>query len=131
MIDIWITEIVRLPRIDEVRQGFDHNFVISSTNEGQNCHNRFAARATHPGSGRTLEVYSNQPGLHLYTGNDLPNWTEESLIGKDEAMYEQHGGFSLATGLYPDAVNQDFGLKSVLFPGQIYYHNVNYRFGIE
>ena len=75
MIEIWITEIVRLPRIDEVRQGFDHNFVISSTNEGQNCHNRFAARATHPGSGRTLEVYSNQPGLHLYTGNDLPDWT--------------------------------------------------------
>lgn len=26
----------------------------------------------HPRSGRFLEVYSNQPALQLYTGNDFP-----------------------------------------------------------
>ena len=97
----------------------------------KNCQNRFVARAVHLDSGRTLEVYSNQPGVQFYTGNYLPSWQDESLIGKNEVMYEQHGGFCLETQLFPDAINQDFGLKSVLNPGEIYYHTVKYKFGIE
>lgn len=27
----------------------------------------------HPTSGRFLEVYSNHPGLQIYTGNELPH----------------------------------------------------------
>ena len=48
-------------------------------------------------------------------------------------MYEQHGGFCLETQLYPDAVNQaeNFGLKAVLNPGEIYYHNVIYNIGVQ
>lgn len=30
-------------------------------------------RILHPTSGRFLEVYSNHPGLRVYTGNELPN----------------------------------------------------------
>lgn len=30
-------------------------------------------RILHPTSGRFLEVYSNHPGLHIYTGNELPD----------------------------------------------------------
>lgn len=33
----------------------------------------FSQRIIHPGSGRTLEVYSNHPGLQFSTGNDLPD----------------------------------------------------------
>lgn len=34
---------------------------------------KFPSRVLHPDSGRTLEIYSNQPGLQFYTGNDLPD----------------------------------------------------------
>lgn len=34
---------------------------------------QFIFRAIHPGSGRTLEVYSNQEGVQLYTTNFLPD----------------------------------------------------------
>ena len=76
---------------------------------------------------------TNESGVQFYTGNHLPTWEETSLVGKDETMYEQHGGFCLETQLYPDAVNQveNFGLKSVLNPGEIYYHNVIYNIGVQ
>lgn len=126
-----IQEIVKFPV--EMRSGYDDNFIIWPTNlAGTVGQNRFVARSVHPPSGRTLDVYSNQPGVQFYTGNFLPTWKDEVLIGKDDATYEQFGGFCLETQVYPDSVNKkNFGLKSILNPGEIYYHNVMYIFGIE
>ena len=60
-------EIVRFPK--EVKSGFDHNFVIWPSNLGATLgQNKFAARSVHPKSGRTLDIYSNQPGIQFYTG---------------------------------------------------------------
>ena len=114
-----------------MKSGYDHNFSIWPINSGTTGQNRFVGRSVHPKSGRTLDVYSNQPGVQFYTGNFLPTWEDESLIGKNYTMYEQHGGFCLETQIYPDAINQGskFNLKSVLNPGEIYYHNVMYVFG--
>jgi aldose 1-epimerase len=63
----------------------------------------------------------------------LPTWEDESLVGKDDIMYEQHGGFCLETQIYPDAINQmkKFSLKAIVNPAEIYYHNVIYKFGIQ
>lgn len=111
--------------------GFDHNFVIWPTNSGTVAQNRFVSRVSHEFSGRTMEVYSNQPGVQFYTGNFLPNWQQVPLMGKEDALYEQHGGFCMETQLYPDAINQDaFNLKATISPGEIYYHNVQYSFGL-
>ena len=113
--------------------GYDHNYVIWPTNQNTNGQNRFVARSVHLKSGRTLEVYSNQPGVQFYTGNHLPTWEDPSIIGKNGVVYEQHGGFCLETQIYPDAINkaENFGLKAVLYPGEIYYHNVIYNFGVQ
>ena len=60
-------EIVRFPK--EVKSGYDHNFVISPSNLGATLgQNKFAARSVHQKSGRTLDIYSNQPGIQFYTG---------------------------------------------------------------
>ncbi|XP_012260288.2 galactose mutarotase-like [Athalia rosae] len=50
--------------------GYDHNLCIDSPSVW--CY-RFHARVLHPGSGRFMEVYSNQPGIQFYTGNDIPD----------------------------------------------------------
>ncbi|XP_072763641.1 galactose mutarotase [Anoplolepis gracilipes] len=50
--------------------GYNHNLCINSPSVW--CY-RFHARILHPTSGRFLEVYSNHPGLRVYTGNELPN----------------------------------------------------------
>ncbi|KYM85690.1 Aldose 1-epimerase [Atta colombica] len=50
--------------------GYNHNLCINSPSSW--CY-RFHARILHPTSGRFLEVYSNNPGLQVYTGNKLPH----------------------------------------------------------
>ena len=50
--------------------GFDNNFCITSGSS--QCLN-FVARAVHPESGRTMEVYSDQPSVLFYTSNNLPD----------------------------------------------------------
>lgn len=47
----------------------------------------FAARIVHPNSGRVLELYTNQPGFHFYTGNDLPN-PYDDVISNHLCLYK-------------------------------------------
>ena len=47
--------------------GFDHNWVLNTKGDI----NQLAAKLTSPTSGITLEVYTNEPGIQVYTGNFL------------------------------------------------------------
>merc|ERR1719474_2236588 len=79
--------------------GFDHNFVLANT-EGELY---FVCRVDHPPSGRWLECFTDQPGVQFYTGNFIP--TDDSLTGKEGALYRKHGGFCLETQKFPDSIN--------------------------
>jgi aldose 1-epimerase len=57
----------------------------------------------HPGTGRVMEVLSNQPGVQFYTSNYFPE--DDSLKGHSGGIYKRHGAFCLETQIYPDAVN--------------------------
>jgi aldose 1-epimerase len=81
--------------------GYDSNFCVNQTTP-PSC--VLVARVVHPGSGRVLEVHSDQPGVQLYTSNNLP--AEDILKGKGGATYAKHAAFCLETQNYPDAVNQ-------------------------
>ncbi|CAH2087835.1 unnamed protein product [Euphydryas editha] len=105
---------------------YDDNFCVT-INDEQSMN--FVSRVVHPSSGRYLEVYSNQPGVQLYTSNGLPSPNETALEGKAGAGYRRHGAFCLETQVYPDAVNHDNFPSAILVPGDIYRHKVNYRFG--
>ena len=103
-------------------KGYDVNFCINGNPEEL----RFVCRFEHQESQRAMECFSNQPGLEFYTGNYLP--TDGSLKGKDGCSYEKHGGFVLETQKYPDAINKQFGHDPILRPGQVYDHQVIYKF---
>ncbi|KAM3966087.1 LOW QUALITY PROTEIN: galactose mutarotase [Aphomia sociella] len=106
---------------------YDDNYCVSTyENEGIN----FVSRVEHPPSGRYLEVYSNQPGVQLYTSNFLPSPSDPALTGKGVG-YRRHGAFCLETQNYPDAVHHPNFPSAVLVPGDIYKHVVIYRFGFE
>lgn len=91
----------------------------------------FVSRVVHPSSGRTLEIYSDQPGVQFYTSNALPAPYEQALIGKNGAKYKRHGAFCLETQNYPDAVNHTNFPKAILIPGEVYTHRVLYKFGVD
>ena len=62
-----------------IASGFDESYVISRNNKYGVFTKHFAARVEHRKSGRFVEIYSNQPGLHFYTGKDLGNNAKQSI----------------------------------------------------
>lgn len=85
-------------------EGYDHNFVASGSSFKFYRTLPLVVQLWHPKSGRRMQVFSNQPGFQLYTGNFLP--TDDSLLGKNGAFYSMHGGLCIETQNFPNAINQ-------------------------
>ena len=87
-------------------RSFDQNYCLNHTAEGRL---EKVASVHSPASGRTMEVFSDQPGLQFFTGNRL--------------------AFAMESQLYPDTLNRpEFPGTAVLRPGDTYHHTVVYRF---
>ncbi|XP_013161938.1 PREDICTED: aldose 1-epimerase isoform X2 [Papilio xuthus] len=52
------------------------------------------------------------------------------LAGKGGTFYKKHGLFCLLPQNYPDAINHKNFPNSVLNPGEVYVHRIQYKFGI-
>lgn len=106
--------------------GFDLNYALD---KGNTAKAEFAARVVEPKSGRTLEVYTTEPGLQFYTGNFL----DGTNTGKGGAVYKQYNGFCLEPQKFPDSINKpDWKEKSnvILKPGETYKQTTTYLFGV-
>ncbi|NJB72129.1 aldose 1-epimerase [Saonia flava] len=100
--------------------GYDHCWVLNNQNEGV----RLVASAHHPGSGRLLQVFTDQPGVQFYTGNFL-NGTIPSKTG---GTYGKRSGFCLETQHYPDSPNQPTFPSVTLNPGEKYATMTSFKF---
>jgi aldose 1-epimerase len=105
--------------------GYDHNFVLDGW-EGDGSL-RSAAVLQDPGSGRTMEVLTTEPGLQFYSGNFL----DGSDLGKDGVVYERRTGLCLETQHFPDSPNRPDFPSTVLRPGETYRSTTVYRFSAE
>jgi len=104
-------------------RGYDHNFVLNSDGSKRLVH---AARVWEPTSGRTLDIYTDQPGIQFYSGNFL----DGTLIGTSGNFYRQGDGFALETQHFPDSPNHPNFPSTVLRPGQTYATTTIYAFGV-
>ena len=100
--------------------GYDHNWVLNQNRDQLN----FAAKVTESVSGRTMEVYTNEPGLQFYGGNFL----DGSIIGKQEKPYKHRSAFCLETQHFPDSPNKANFPSTRLDPGDTYYSICVYKF---
>jgi aldose 1-epimerase len=80
-----------------------------------------------PGSGRLLEIATDQPGIQFYSGNFL----DGSICGKAGIVYQKHTGLCLETERFPDAPNQPAFPAAVLRPGETYMHRMIHRFSVR
>jgi aldose 1-epimerase len=103
--------------------GYDHNWVLSSNGDVE----KLAARVTDKQSGRTLEVYTTEPGIQIYTGNQL----NKAIVGKNSIAYSKRSAICLETQHFPDSPNKTNFPSPVLRPGETYHSRCIYRFGIE
>lgn len=102
--------------------GLDHNFVIKDRQKGKPT---LAARLYDSSTGRMLTVFTDQPGVQVYTGNFL-----KGQKGKDGKTYKQRSAVCLETQNFPDAINQPGFPSPVLRPGETYRHTCIYAFSI-
>ncbi|WAL63593.1 galactose mutarotase [Amycolatopsis cynarae] len=105
-------------------QGYDHNWVLDS---GGGPVPTVAARATDPGSGRSLTVSTTEPGIQFYSGNFLTG----TLVGTGGKIYRQSAGFALETQHFPDSPNHPEFPSTVLRPGQTYHSTTVYTLGTD
>jgi aldose 1-epimerase len=101
--------------------GYDHNWVLDRETDDEL---ELAARARDPESGRTLEVWTTEPGIQFYAGNFL----DGTLIGTSGKTYRQSYGFALETQHYPDSPNHPNFPSTVLAPGEVYETTTIYAF---
>jgi aldose 1-epimerase len=99
--------------------GFDHNFVLSGGYDY-----RRIATVTEPVSGRAMSVFTDLPGVQLYTSNSL----DESLTYKTGASYTRHQAFCLETQRVPTAVNMPWLASPVYRAGEEYVTTTTYQF---
>ena len=105
--------------------GYDLHYVAEKPAGAFGLH----ARVEHPGSGRTLEVWSTEPGLQLYTGNFLEGKAPRDL-GKGGTLYTRHSAFCLEPSHFPNAVNLPDFPSTVLKAGQWHTGRIVYGFGV-
>ena len=104
----------------EMFGGFDHNFAI--TGHGY----RLAAVASCEETGITMEVYTDKPGMQLYTSNGLKEGTY-----KNGAHYGKHQAFCLETQYFPNSMAHSQFPSPILKAGEEYNYTTEYRFGIK
>jgi len=86
---------------------YDHSFVLNHSDRSV----ALAAHVLEPSTGRTLEVSTTEPGLHVYSSGD-------------------HRGVCLETQHYPDSPNRPEFPCTILRPGQRYRSRTEFLFGI-
>ncbi len=102
-------------------RGYDHCFLLTGAHAVEP---HLAARVVHPGSGRAMEILTDQPGIQFYSGNFL----DGSAQGKYGRHYRQCDALCLEPQALPDAPNRPDFPSARLDPGSIYRHSSILRF---
>ena len=107
--------------------GIDHNWCLNTYKNGKGDDTKVAASLYSPKTGIMLEVYTNEPGIQVYTGNFLNG----KVKGKKGIAYNKHASCCLETQKYPDTPNKKDWPTANLKPGEEYYSHCVFKFSIK
>ena len=105
-------------------KGLDHNFVIDGTPGGAP---RLALRLTDPKSGRQLEVRTSEPGVQLYSTNNVGGTTDSG----DGMTIRQTDALAIETEHFPDSPNKPNFPSTVLRPGETFHSVTEFAFSTD
>ena len=104
--------------------GYDHCLVVNHAQPGDLA---LCAKLKDPKSGRTMEVFTTQTGVQLYSAN-FPDGAFEGVKGYS---YPSHAGFCLETQHYPDSPNHTNFPSTILKPAEVYHETTVHKFGLD
>lgn len=103
--------------------GYDHCFVVNKKEVGELA---FAAKIAEPHSGRTMEVWTTEPGVQVYTDN----WAD-GYAGQFGATFPRRSAICFEAQRFPDTPNRPHFPSAVLAPGEVYTQKTVYKFGVK
>ena len=109
--------------LGKVAGGYDHNWILNKAEGLQEVANVYD-----PLTGRSLTVFTTEPGLQFYSGNFLDGTLTHTKKG---IQYIKHGALTLETQHFPDAPNQSKFPSTLLKPGETYTHTTVYKFATK
>lgn len=108
----------------EIGRGYDHNFCLS---EAPSESPRLVARLFEPGSGRQMDLETDQPGLQFYAGGYLGG----GVAVRDGRVPRRFGALCLEPQAWPDSPNQSGFPTASLDPHGEYRHSTKFRFSVR
>jgi len=107
--------------------GYDHNWCLNTAgDDSQVCASLYS-----PKTGIFMEMFTNEPGVQVYSGNFQGVGGEENVVRKLGKKYPQHVSICLESQKYPDSPNHPEWASPVLNPGEKYYSHAAYKFSIK
>ena len=103
--------------------GYDHNWCLDTAGDIS----QVACELYCPETGIDLKIYTDEPGVQVYTGNFL----DGTVTGKKGIVYRQRTGICLETQKYPDTPNKPEWPSAVLRPGETYTSHCIFAFSVK
>ena len=98
--------------------GYDHNWCLNNGGKFSKV-----ASLTGDQTGLKMDVFTDLPGVQIYTGNFIQNEP-----GKGGVVYQRRQGICFETQFYPDAINHPNFPSPIFRAGEIYETTTEYKF---
>ncbi len=120
----------RIGQADEqlkLGNGYDHHFALNKKRPGTL---EFAAKAVDPKSGRAMEVWTTEPGMQLFSGNNLEG-KQPRDVAKGGKLMTFRTAFCMEPSHFPDSPNKPGFPPTLLKAGEWYSGRIVYKFSAE
>ena len=107
--------------------GYDHNFCLNTNGDDtQVCASLYS-----PKTGIYMEMFTNEPGVQVYSGNFQGVGPDAKIARKGGITYPKHVSVCLESQKYPDSPNHADWAQPTLNPGEKYYSHAAYKFSVK
>jgi len=107
--------------------GYDHNWCLNTAGDDT----KVCASLYSPKTGIFMEMFTNEPGVQVYSGNFQGVGGEDKVVRKLGKHYPQHVSVCLESQKYPDSPNHPEWASPVVTPEKPYYSHAAYKFSIK
>ena len=110
--------------------GYDHNWCLNTYKDGQGDDTQVCASLYSPKTGIFMEMFTNERGVQVYSGN-FQGVGNELNIQHKHGPYPQHVSVCLESQKYPDSPNKPQWVQPVVKPGEKYFSHAAYKFSVK
>lgn len=113
-------------KIDQLiwARGYDHTYILNKKNHSEYVQ---ALECYSPKTGIEMTVFTDQPGVQLYTGN----WMTGNFSGKNGQRYPAQSAVCFETQHYPDSIHNSEYPSIILQPENKFESKTAFKFSIR